>query len=264
MASAAIYNKTLDPVDLRDPRIAPTARSLRRWVWRWLLAGQPLGVNGAVKRRCYIRWHKLWEYARGLALTGTSIPARPPGATFSILDVGGAMTAPLFYLAGRGAEPGGGGGGDRVVSLDIDHMLVDQTNRIACRLGLSIDARTNNLAREDLSAADLGARDIRGFDRAFCFCVIEHIPAMEQAVVARRIAGLLKPGGRMCLTFDFGEHAPTEAPLHTPAHVEAIRQAVGLPLMNDEPFTDSGGRYALNRRAPDAQYTFGSLFFCKP
>ncbi len=64
-----LINKTLDFSDLRHPDIRPTVASINRWVWRWLLRGERLGVNGAVKRRAYIRPHKMWEYARGLALT---------------------------------------------------------------------------------------------------------------------------------------------------------------------------------------------------
>lgn len=253
MTHGPIFNKTLDDADLADPRIHPAAASLRRWVWHWLLSGERLGVNGRVKRRFYIRRHKMWEYARGLALTGASVPARASGGPMVALDVGGAMTAPLFYLAGHG---------DRVVSLDIDAGLVDETNRIARRRGLSIDARTTNLAVEDPSAGDLSCAG--GFDRVYCFCVIEHIPPPGQAVVARRMGSLLKPGGQMCLTFDYGEDAPTEAPMATPAHVESIARAVGLPLMGDGAFVDDGRRFALDRKHPDRRYTFGSLFFHRP
>ena len=70
-----LINKTLDFSDLRHPDIRPTVASINRWVWQWLLRGEWLGVNGAVKRRTYIRPHKMWEYARGLALTGASVPS---------------------------------------------------------------------------------------------------------------------------------------------------------------------------------------------
>ena len=170
----------------------------------------------------------------------------------NVLDVGGAMTMPVFYLAGLG---------DSVVCLDINEPMTRQTNEVAKRKALKVDARTTNLVNEDPGAADLGAPG--GFDRVYCFCVIEHIPMPGQAVVASRMAGLLKPGGQMCLTFDFGEHAPTEQPLYTLDHVRAIRQAIGLPLMGSE-FTDNTRRFPLNRRFPGKQYTFGSMFFAKP
>jgi SAM-dependent methyltransferase len=248
-----MLNTTLDYAHLLEPAVRPTVRSLRTWMWRWLLSGNRLGVNGVAKRRWYIRPHKVWEYARGLAYTGASEPCRQPGRKFNVLDIGGAMTAPIFYLAGQG---------DHVVTLDIDANLIEMTRRTAQRNRLDIDARTTNLGQEDPSADELGAPG--GFDRVYCFCVIEHIPPPMQQRVAQRMARLLKHGGLMCLTFDFGENAPTEAPLHTLTHVEAIRESIGLPLMGNPNFLDNGKRFPLNRKHPKAQYTFGSLFFQRP
>lgn len=244
-------NTTLDYADLDRADVAPTARDLKKWMWKWLFSGAPLGVNGAVKRRWYVRWHKMWEYSRGLAYTGASGPVRR-GGPFKVLDVGGAMTMPVFYLASLG---------DSVTVLDINQPMTRQMNEIARAKKLKVDGRTTNLVTEDPSAAELGAPG--GFDRVYCFCVIEHIPMPGQAIVARRMAALLKPGGQMCLTFDFGEHAPTEQPLYTLDHVRAIREAVGLPLMGGSDFVDNGSRFPLNRKYPDKQYTFGSMFFQK-
>lgn len=246
-------NKTLDYVDLLLPEVAPTARDLKSWMYRWLLTLTPLGINGAVRYRWKIRRHKLWEYSRGLACTRASRPARPAGVTYNVLDVGGAMTMPVFYLASLG---------DRVVCLDINGPMTAQMQRISAKKSLPVDARTTNLVEEDPSGADLGTPG--GFDRVYCFCVIEHIVPPGQARVAQRMARLLKPGGQLCLTFDYGEQAPTEAPMYSPDHVKAIRDAVGLPLLDNQSLDDNGKRYPLNRRYPDKQYTFGSLFFGKP
>lgn len=254
MTSDLHINTTLDDADLARPDVAPTVRSLKAWTWRWLFGGNRLGVNGSVKRRWYIRKHKMWEYARGLAYTHASEPMRTPGETFTVLDVGGAMTAPVFYLASLG---------DHVVCLDIDQPMTDETNAHARKRNLKIDARTTNLGEEDPSAADLDI-PAEGFDRIYCFCVIEHIPPPQQQRVAERMAKLLAPGGLMCLTFDFGEHAPTEAPLHSIEHVNAIREAINLPLLGNQVFQDNAKRFPLNRRHPDTQYTFGSIFFAKP
>lgn len=246
-------NKTLDYDDLSLPEIAPTAADLKSWMYRWLFTFTPLGINGAVRYRWKIRRHKLWEYSRGLALTGASRPARAAGARYTVLDVGGAMTMPVFYLASLG---------DRVVCLDINGPMTAQMRGIAARKSLPVDARTTNLVEEDPSGADLGAPG--GFDRVYCFCVIEHIVPPGQARVAQRMARLLKPGGKMCLTFDYGEHAPTEAPMYRMDHVRAIQEAVGLPLLDNQILEDNGKRYPLNRKYPDKAYTFGSLFFHRP
>ena len=247
---AQAINKTLDFADLRQPDVRLAAGALRRWVWSWLLSGGRLAVNGHAKRRAYIRPHKMWEYARGLALTGAAPPHRPPGTRLRILDIGGALTAPVLYLASQG---------DHVLTLDIDDSLVAETNETARRRGLDLEARTTDLAREAASAGDLGAPG--GFDRIYCFCVIEHIPEPGQSAIARRMGELLAPGGQLCLTFDFGEGAPTEAPLYTAEHVARIRDAVALPLRGNGDFADNARRFCLDRRHPDRAYTFGSLFF---
>jgi SAM-dependent methyltransferase len=251
--ASQLVNKTLEFGDLLEPQVRATAGALRRWVWGWLLSGGRFAVNGHVKRRAYIRRHKMWEYARGLALTGASAPMRQAGRQLNVLDVGGAMTATVFYLAGLG---------DRVLSLDIDADLAERTNREASARGLALQARTTDLSIEDAAASDLGFG--AGFDRIYCFCVIEHVPPPGQRLLAQRLGRMLAPGGMMCLTFDYGEDAPTEAPLRRPGDVEALRDAVGLPLWGNDSFVDTGSRYALNKRHPSMRYTFGSLFFQKP
>jgi len=247
-------NKTLAYEDLAHPSVAPTCRALRRWVFRWLLRGYRLGVNGAVRRRLRVRGQKMWEYARGLALTGLGGPERQDGDAFSVLDVGGAMTLPVFYL---------GDLGDKVVSLDISEPMVHETNRQARRAGMDVTALTTNLVEEDPSPADLGAPEA-GFDRVICFCVIEHIVPPGQHRVAEGMAKLLRPGGQLALTFDYGENANSEAPMPDLASVHALRDAIGLPLRDNAEFFDDGRRYPLSRRNPHRPFTFGALFFEKP
>jgi SAM-dependent methyltransferase len=242
-------NKTLAYEDLADPAVAPTYRELRRFVWRWFLRGFRLGVNGRIRRRVRVRPQKMWEYSRALALTGAARSPEP----LRILDVGGAMTLPVFFLAGLGHS---------VVSLDIDSGLVDETNRTAARAHLPVKALTTNLAGESPSAESLGAPG--GFDRAYCLCVIEHIVPPGQAKVAAGMARLLKPGGQLAITFDYGENARSEAPVRTPADVEALKQAIGLPLLGNPHFVDDGRRYPISRTHPEEPFTFGSLFFEKP
>jgi SAM-dependent methyltransferase len=249
-----ILNKTMEPADLDVPQVRRAARSLKGWMWRWTLTGGRFAVNGSVKRRAYIRRHKMWEYARGLALTSAAAGARPRGAApLNVLDIGGAMTSTVFYLAGLG---------DRVLCLDVDDSLCAQTNTAARARRLPLEARTTNLAESAAAPAELGAPG--GFDRIYSFCVIEHVLPPGQMALARCMGTLLRPGGQMCVTFDYGEDAPTESPLRCAADVQALISAVGLPLSGNPAFHDCGSRYALNRRHPQRRYTFGSLFFHRP
>ena len=248
-----LLNKSLAFEDLAHPAIAPTTKAMRRWVLRWFFRGNRLGVNGNSKRRVRVRNQKMWEYARALALTGASAPERTGAGPFTVLDVGGAMTLPIFYL---------GDLGDRVLSLDIDQGLVDETNRTAKKCGLPVEARALNLVDEDPTADDLGFPG--GFDRVYCLCVIEHIVPPGQGKVAERMGKLLKPGGLLAITFDYGENARSEAPVHTRADVDTLIETIGLPLHGNPEFVDDGKRYPISRRYPEQPFTFGSLFFEKP
>ncbi|TDJ54607.1 MAG: class I SAM-dependent methyltransferase [Planctomycetota bacterium] len=249
-----IINKTLEFSDLQEPDVQATVKSLKGWLWRWLFTGGRFAVNGYVKRRTYIRRHKMWEYSRGLAFTGASAPVRnATGPRMNVLDVGGAMTSTIFYLSGLG---------DRVVCLDIDEKMVEQTNRIARARGLPLKARTDNLAEGTVDAGSLGVED--GFDRVYCFCVIEHVLPPGQLKLARALGQMVRPGGQLCLTFDYGEQAPTEAPIRKAQDVESIREAIGLPLSGNPSFVDTGDRFALHKHHPELRYTFGSMFFERP
>jgi len=159
----------------------------------------------------------------------------------------------VFYLGDQG---------DSVLSLDIDRGLVDETNATARKAGLPVEARALNLVDEDPSADDLGFAG--GFDRVYCLCVIEHIEPPGQGRVAERMGGLLKPGGLLAITFDYGENARSEAPVHTRADVDRLIETIGLPLEGNPTFEDDGKRYPISRRYPEQPFTFGSLFFRKP
>ena len=148
------------------------------------------------------------------------------------------------------------------MSLDIDQALVEETNRTAARARFPVRALAVNLVNEGPAAEALGAPG--GFDRVYCLCVIEHIVPPGQHAVASRMAKLLKPGGQMAITFDYGENARSEAPMEGPKDVDALRRAIGLKLLGNQGFADDGRRYPISRTHPEAPFTFGSLFFEKP
>ena len=189
-----------------------------------------------------IRWNKLWEYARGLAY-GEFRPG------LRVLDFGGGSTAPVFYLASMGCD---------VVSLDIDANLTRQANAVAQLTGWPLHG----------SAFDLACREPRAdwgpFDRVISFCVIEHIAKRRQLETLRRLASLLRPGGLLEVTFDFGERAPVDGAIRSTAEVLEMIRATGLTPEGDGAFHDTGERFALDKKYPDRHFTFGSLFLRKP
>lgn len=233
-------NKTISKADLLEPRVARQETELNRFA-RWMLfRGERFAVNGVSKLRWRIRWHKMWEYARGLAL----VPWQPG---WRVLDFGGGATLPVYYLASRGLN---------VTSLDIDVPLTGEAQAIARRRQWPLDASTRDLTLDPL-------RDDETFDWAMSFCVLEHLPRAKQLDVARQLGRALRPGGYLSITFDFGEEAPVTGALRREAEVAALAEATGLEPVEGPLFTDCGERFALDRKYPRAKFTFGSLFLTK-
>jgi SAM-dependent methyltransferase len=236
-----LLNKTMSLADLRLPEVAAQARRLRRLALGLGLRRIPFAVNGILKWRVYVRRHKLWEYARGMEYGDFHKGMR-------VLDFGGAATLPIFHLARQGCE---------VLSLDIDPKLTDYTNAVAEKHRWPLRASTH-----DLTAADPPA-DWGQFDRVISFCVIEHIHKPLQPKAMERLASLLKPGGMLQLTFDYGEHAPAPGALRNASEVRALAAASGLALAGNPDFLDTGERFPLDKKHPARFFTFGSLFLRK-
>lgn len=234
-------NKTISRTDLELPEVAGAARALnqlgRQLWWRRI----PYAVNGALRLRFKgIRWNKLWEYARGLAYGDFQ-----PG--MRVLDFGGGATIPLFYLARQGCD---------VFSLDINQKLVDHTNAVARQMNWRLEGSAFDLTAQD-APAKWGS-----YDRIISFCVIEHIPPDGQSRALARLAGLLKPGGLLELTFDYGA-APTPTHLPDERAVAEVVAATGLTLLGDGEFHDTGERFRLDKKYPHHHFTFGSVFLKK-
>jgi len=237
-----VLNKTTDPEDLKLEEVRAAAKKLKKlahWMW-WRRI--PYALNGALRTRWRIRWHKLWEYSRGLAYGDFDNAKR-------VLDFGGGGTLPIFLLAKEGKE---------VFSLDIDNKLTDYTNTLGEKRGWPVKGSTFDLTQNE-TPEEWGQ-----FDRVISYCVIEHIPKEMQEVAVKRLAGLLKPGGMFQITFDYGENAPVKGALHGVDDVKRLIGVSGLEPIGNTEFQDSGARYALDKKYPANKFTFGSLFLIKP
>ena len=234
-------HKTISPSDLQEPAAKQASRALRGFLLRARLRGLPVAVNGVLKKRWYLRKHKMWEYARGVAYS-------EPKPEHAVLDFGGGGTLPVFFLAARGST---------VKCLDVNETLVDHTNSVAERQGWALEASPRNITHE--SFPESWGR----FDRVYSFCVIEHLPKAEQQRTMALLANRLKPGGRLVITFDFGLDAPEGGAIRDVEEVEGLISASGLGLMGGGGFRDTGERFALNKRYKDRRFTFGSLFLEK-
>jgi SAM-dependent methyltransferase len=235
-------SRTYDPRDLALPQVAPWARALRAFGARLALRGTPFAVNGVLRRRWIVRRHKLWEYAASAAF----LPLGTNERRLRILDFGGAATLPIYFFAARGSS---------VECLDIDEALCAATRRAAVRHRWPLAVGSHNLAESPAPPDWVGA-----FDAVISASVLEHLPKEKQATVVARLAGLLRVGGRMVVSFDFGAHAPQPGAVRSIEEVESLVAASGLEYAGGERFRDAGARFGLDRRHPNRKFTFGVLF----
>jgi len=235
-------NKTYEPADLDERHVKTQARALSRYSLKMGLRRTPFAVNGVLRRRFYVRKHKMWEYARGLAISQIEPPMR-------VLDFGGGATLPVFFLAELGCD---------VVSVDINQHFTDYANTVAARRGLHLTGSAHDLVMSP-APAEWGT-----FDRIISFSVIEHLHRDAQSPLMKSLAGLLRPGGIMAVTFDFGSQAPSRWPLRTLQDVDRLVKESGLRLIGNTNFHSSDLFFTLDKRFPHAKFTFGSLFLTTP
>lgn len=264
MDASLFRSKTLAYNDLSLPAIAPWTAELRRFALKLGAANVPFAVNGILKRRIWVRRHKMWEYARGVACVMAKKDARrgtgargtadvPVGGAkerrkFRVLDFGGGATLPVFFLAQRECE---------VWCLDVDSALVNWTNKAAWKRSWRLRALTHDLTQQP-APSDWGR-----FDAVISCSVLEHIAKPHQKLVLERLGGLLKPGGVLLFSFDYGENAPVENAVRSEAEIRGLVEASGLGFLAGDSFEDTGDRFALDQRHPRKKFTFASLFLQK-
>jgi ubiquinone/menaquinone biosynthesis C-methylase UbiE len=249
---------------LPDPPLRPTPAGMRLFVKK-LRRGrrgigpgdllnrggkdyQPLpGIHNDARHPWFLYWEAFWATRRG--------PRLAPG--MRVLDAGG--TASLFsnYLASLGVE---------THSIDLNPELVEAGQRTADAMGWNLHSYAMDIARLDFPDGH--------FDHAYSICVFEHLEAELRQRALKEIARVLKPGGILSLTFDYGAPAvflassgQSREPEHlirTPGdvqrhffHCEEL-EPVGGPV-----FHDNGKRYLALPRDPGERYTFGAVFLVK-
>ncbi len=126
-------------------------------------------------------WLRLWEYSWAIIESGVD-------TRMHILDGGGTGTLFSYFLAMEGCS--------RVTTIDIDEAKVQDAIRLSKHLQLT------NIEHLHGSILDMPFRD-NTFDCVFSICVIEHIPRDEQLVALTELSRVLKPGGRLGMTFDY-------------------------------------------------------------
>ena len=126
-------------------------------------------------------WLRWWEASWALVESKVMRHMR-------VLDAGGTGTLLSYTLAMSGCE---------VHTIDLLEQKVVEAKAMSKHLELY------NM-RHVLGDAAAMEYDDNTFDCVFCICVIEHIEPVERQIKAlHELARVLKPGGRLAMTFDY-------------------------------------------------------------
>jgi len=221
-------NKLADLQDMHQLARKPILKRLADL--RATLGETGLGFSDHLQKH----WLRMWEYSSAIMESRVDVRMR-------VLDAGGTGTVFSYYLAAEGC---------RVTTVDIDRKKVDDAVALSKHLGLDMIHRLESIT--ELSDKDAS------YDRVFCISVIEHINAENQPRAVTELARVLKPGGILSITFDYGTYA-ADSPFVSPEEVdERIIEPSGLTVLGDDfvPFSQDLGTHS-------EQYTFGSLFLKK-
>lgn len=168
------------------------ASELRRMIVEYARRDLPL-FNGHLKNSNLhgeadgfrlTHWCRMWEYVS--VFVHAVKPLRPEA---TILDCGGAGSYFPFWLAEQGRD---------VTVIDID--------RFHTRLS-GLVAEERELSRLRFSVENMTAlrAPAATFDCVYSVSVLEHLPKAERRKALAEMARVLKPGGVIGLTFDFGD-----------------------------------------------------------
>jgi len=127
--------------------------------------------------------NKLWENAWAVYHSKVKAGHR-------VLDIGGASTAFIFYLASLGCSV-------KVVDNDWSCCgIIYNTNYVAQKMGWDIEVFDRNIAKP-IPFSD------GSFDRIFSICTIEHLSSSIRRGMMREAGRVLKPGGIAGITIDY-------------------------------------------------------------
>ena len=171
-----------------------------------------------------------------------------------IFDGGGTMSLFSCYLASMGFE---------VHAADLKAHLRDYGVKTAKIMGWNMNSYAMDL--QNLEFPD------SFFDHAFSICVLEHLNYATKQKALKEIGRCLKPGGMLCITFDYRNPAPgvvgygkDTRPENQTSSAEDIRRSflsTGLyEIVGNESFCDNGESYLIHKRYNNTPYTFGALF----
>jgi len=227
----------------RDRRVGTGAR-----VNRGGESYQPVpGITDDTHHPWFLYWEAYWVHTRGPDLTRAE----------RVLDAGG--TASLFssFLGSLGVE---------THSVDLNERLVAAGDETAGAMGW------------DLHSYCMDMTDLRfddgWFDHAYSICVFEHLDAELRRRALDELARVLKPGGVLSITFDYGApgvslagsgiNSDPDNLIRTPDDVARhFWSCEAFEPVGSATFKDNQKRYLAWPDDPSQRYTFGAVFLRK-
>lgn len=214
-----LLNRPMVDSDLAAVEKNPAAAEIRDLVRRYRAAALPV-MNGGFAYSNLLEGndqiltclpYRLWEYASVLeGLAGRQCA--------SFADVGGAGSPMPYWLAERGL---------RGTAIDLQPLLVALCNHVAQEQKLPLRAVAGDVTRD--------FDELHGqFDLITCISVIEHIPPAVRRMAFARMLELLKPGGLLYLTFDYGTYSDDHSYVQDSAGnagASSIPDAIALAAM---------------------------------
>lgn len=236
-------------------------KGMRSFIWRRFGRTRRIGPTAEINRGAdsyepvpgimcddlhpwFLYWEAFWVTVNG--------PNICQGAR--VLDAGGTASLFSFYLASQGLE---------THSVDLNKRLVAAGDRTARAMGWNLHSHCMDMTNLEFDRAY--------FDHAYSICVLEHLDADSRQRALREIGRVLKPGGILSLTFDYGapgvnlvdsgaNYEPDNL-IRTPEDVQ--RNFFSCPLyepLGNLPFVDNGKNYLSWPYDPSSKYTFGAVF----
>jgi SAM-dependent methyltransferase len=186
-------NRPLLEIDLNHLYDTPHSVAIKELVREYKQQGLPV-MNGGFHYSNFVEGpaqymtclpYRLWEYSSLFNVIDTNAPKD----TWSFLDVGGAGSPLVYYLAEQGCQG---------VTVDLQPFLADITNYVARVRSLNLQALVGDITSDFNWENEFGL--------VVFVSVLEHIAPNQRVVALERIYRALKPGGVLYMTFDYGNY----------------------------------------------------------